>query len=333
MTRIVVLGAGSFGTALSIHLARGRPDRSVILWGWAADDPEGLERARENVRYLPGMRFPDDLRVGASLESCAAADVAVAAVPSGAMREVATGAAPHLRLGTIWVSATKGLEPGTRMRMSEVLREVLPASVAVAALSGPSFAREVASGEPTAVVVACEDLAVARRVRDLVSDATFRAYAATDVVGVELGGALKNIIAIGAGMVAGLGLGHDAVAALITRGLREITVLGVAMGAERHTFSGLAGLGDLVLTCTGGASRNRRLGEMLAQGRTLDEARAVLGQVSEGVETCERALEEGRRLGIELPITSAVADILFHGMSARDAVDELMQRTLKDEDP
>ena len=217
--------------------------------------------------------------------------------------------------------------------MSEVLREVLPASVAVAALSGPSFAREVATGEPTAVVVACEDLEVARRVRDLVSDATFRAYAATDVIGVELGGALKNIIAIAAGMVAGLGLGHDAVAALITRGLREITALGVAMGAERHTFSGLAGLGDLVLTCTGGASRNRRLGEMLAQGRTLDEARGILGQVSEGVESCERALHEAARLHVEMPITSAVADILFKGMSARDAVDELMQRTLKDEDP
>ena len=331
MTSCSVLGAGSFGTALAVQLTRRGHD--VELWGWAHDDPDSLERSRENARYLPGVVLPPGLHVSGDLEhACRRAEIVVSAVPATAIREVALASVPHLRQQTAWVSATKGLEPGTRRRMSEVLRDVRPPPVQVCALSGPSFAREVALGMPTAVVVACEDVEVARRIQALMSDATFRVYASTDVIGVELGGALKNVVAIASGMVSGIGFGHDAIAALITRGLREMTTLGVALGAQRATFTGLAGLGDLVLTCTGAASRNRRLGELLARGKTLDEAREELGQVSEGVETCERALAEAERLSIEMPITSAVADVLFGSMPARDAADELMRRTLKDEE-
>jgi glycerol-3-phosphate dehydrogenase (NAD(P)+) len=190
----------------------------------------------------------------------------------------------------------------------------------------------VAEGKPTAVVVACADRAVARHVQDELSGPTFRAYASTDVAGVELGGALKNVIAIAGGMLSGLELGHDPLAAVITRGLREITSLGVAMGAQRETFMGLAGLGDLVLTCTGGASRNRRLGEALARGLSLDQARREIGQVAEGVETCDRALSEARRHGINMPITEGVSSVLFEGRSVRDMVDAIMQRSLKDEE-
>lgn len=331
MSRIAVLGAGSFGTALALVAAR--RGHETTLWGWGPDDPDAIDAARENARYMPGLPLPPNLRVTSDIkEACRNASIVLGVVPSGATRDVAAQAGPHLGAGCAWVSATKGLEPGTHRRMSEVAREVLPASIAIAALSGPSFAREVADGRPTAVVIACEDLSIARDVQDQLSGPSFRAYASSDVAGVELGGALKNVIAIAGGMLSGLDLGHDALAALITRGLREITSLGVALGGRRETFVGLAGLGDLVLTCTGGASRNRRLGEALARGLSLEQARREVGQVAEGVETCERALSEARRHGIEMPITQGVADVLFHGRSARGVVDALMQRSLKDEE-
>ena len=331
MTHATVLGSGSFGTALAIHLCRRGHD--VTLWGWAQDEPEALDAKRENARYLPGLALPPRLRVTGDMASCCSkSDLVVIAVPSSAMREVATAAAPHLAPGALLVSATKGLEPRTHLRMSEVLRQVLPPAATIAALSGPSFAREVAMGLPTTAVIACEDIAVARRIQELISDATFRAYASSDVIGVELGGALKNAIAIAAGMISGLDLGHDASAALVTRGLREMSELGVAMGARRSTFNGLSGLGDLVLTCTGAASRNRRLGEMLAKGLTLDEARQELGQVSEGVETCQRAIIMAARHGVSMPIMSAVRDVLFNGTPPLLAVEDLMCRPLEDED-
>ena len=324
-----VLGAGSWGTALAVHLARlGGP---VVLWARAADDPLGMHGRRENVRFLPGVPLPEGVSVTGDMERIRDADVVIGAVPSGATAEVVRLAQPCFMRGAAWVSATKGLEPGSRRRMTEVVGEVLGAGHPACVLSGPSFAREVAQGQLTAVVVACSDIEVARRVQQRVSGPTFRAYASDDVIGVELGGTLKNVIAIGAGFCVGLGMGHDAIAALITRGLREMTTLAVAMGARQETMLGLAGLGDLVLTCTGGPSRNRRLGEALARGKTLQQAMEELGEVSEGVDTTERALAEAAARGVELPIAQAVHDVLFAGLDAQQAVDRLMQRALRDE--
>ncbi len=326
-----VLGTGSWGTALAVHLAR--LGETVVLWGREEDEPDLLQARRENVRYLPGVLLPENCHVTSDLARLAAADMVAGVVPSAATAEVARRVRSHLAPGAVWVSATKGLEPGTRLRMTEVVERVLGPSHPACALTGPSFAKEVAQGQPTAVVAACTDIEVARRVQRRFAGPWFRVYASSDACGAEMGGALKNIIAIGAGLCSGLGLGHDANAALITRGLREITTLAVAMGARPETMTGLAGLGDLVLTCTGGLSRNRRLGEMLATGTSLDDARAEIGEVSEGVETTARALEEATVRGVELPIAQAVHDVLHGVTTPREAVANLMQRALRDEMP
>jgi glycerol-3-phosphate dehydrogenase (NAD(P)+) len=330
MSRVAVLGVGSWGTALAVVAARAGHD--VTFWGWEPDHPEEIDRSRENTRFMPGVHLPDSVAVTADLEAIADCELVIGVVPSSATRAVAVQAAPFVRPGVTWLSATKGLEPGTRRRMTEVAQEVLPAGSRVAVLSGPSFAREVAAGLPTAVVIASGELAEARRLQELLSCPTFRAYACSDVVGVELGGALKNVVAIAAGFVTGLSLGHDALAAVVTRGLREMTLLGTALGARAETFAGLAGLGDLVLTCTGEASRNRRLGEMLARGATVEEAQARLGQVSEGVATVELAVAEGATQGLELPIMKAVRDVIFDRADPRERVEQLMSRALRDED-
>lgn len=326
---VAVLGSGSWGTAMAVHLARHGED--VLLWGRASDDPEAIDARRENVRFLPSVPLPDNLRVVGDLARIREADLVFGAVPAAATAEVAALAREYLQPGAPWVSLAKGLEPATRRRMSRVLADVLGPSHPACALSGPSFAREVAAGQPTAVVVACEDLAVARALQARISSETFRAYATDDVCGVEIGGALKNVFAIGAGLCSGLGLGHDALAALITRGLSEMTTLAVAMGGRAETLTGLAGLGDLVLTCTGGASRNRRLGEALARGRSLQEAMDEIGEVSEGVATTERALAEAKLRGVDVPIIQAIHEVLFDGLAAREAVSRLMARALRDE--
>ena len=326
-----VLGTGSWGTTLAVHL--GRLGETVVLWGREEDDPEILQARRENTRYLPGVMLPDTVHVTGDMARIVVADMVVGVVPSAATAEVARRAFPHVAPGAVWVSATKGLEPSTRRRMTEVVSLVLGASHPVCALSGPSFAKEVAQGQPTAVVAACDDIEVARRVQQRFSGPWFRVYASDDTCGAELGGALKNIIAIGAGLCSGMGLGHDASAALITRGLSEMTTLAVAMGARPATMTGLSGLGDLVLTCTGGLSRNRRLGEMLAIGMKLEEALEELGEVSEGVETAARALEEAALRGVQMPIAQAVHDVLRGETTPREAVASLMQRALRDEMP
>jgi glycerol-3-phosphate dehydrogenase (NAD(P)+) len=327
--RVATCGAGSWGTALAVLLARHGAE--VALW---CRDPARADRLAEagvNERDLPGVAFPDGVRVTSDLGSALeGAEVVVGAVPSAATRAVAGRVGSLAGPGTAWLSAAKGIERGTHLRMTEVVRAAAPA-LRPAVLSGPSFAQEVAAGQPTAVVVAADDAELARLLQAIVSGPTFRAYASTDVVGVELGGAFKNVIALAAGLLAGLGLGHDPMAALVTRGLHEMTRLAVALGADARTLAGLSGLGDLVLTCTGPLSRNRQLGEALGRGDDLDTALARLGHVAEGVGTADRMVELGLSHELAVPIAVAVQDVLSGRTSAADAVGALMARSLKEE--
>ena len=325
---VAVIGAGSWGTGLAAHLAR--CTHVVRLWARDADLAREISQRHENPRYLPGVPLPA-LHATADLgEASRDAQIAFVAVPSEFCRAVLRELGPHLGAGTIIVSATKGLELGSLRRMSEVAGEEVPGHP-VAVLSGPSFALEVAQGQPTTVVVASAALAVAEAVQRAVSSRSFRAYSSEDVVGVELGGSLKNVIAIAAGIVDGLGYGHNTGAALITRGLAEISRLAVALGARPDTLSGLAGLGDLVLTCTGALSRNRRLGHALGAGHSIGEALAELRMVAEGVRTTQAACALAEKAGVEMPIAQQMRAVLYEGKPPREGVDELMLRTLKRE--
>lgn len=326
---VTVVGAGSWGTALALQLAR--TGRAVRLW---ARDPHlaaTLTTSRENPTYLKGILLPSNVEPTAVLEDAVrGAAVVVMAVPSEFAREAYRAAVPRLEAGAVLVSATKGIEVGTLHRMSEVAAAEAPAHP-FAALSGPSFAWEVAREQPTTIVIASADAALAEALQHAVSTRAFRAYSSTDVVGVELAGALKNVIAIAAGIVDGLGLGQNTVAALVTRGLAEMTRLAVASGGRADTLSGLAGLGDLVLTCTGGLSRNRWLGQALGQGRSLAEARAGSPMVAEGVRTTIAACALAARAGVEMPIAVQMNAVLHEGKAPREAVEELMLRSLKRE--
>lgn len=330
MTRIAVLGAGSWGTALADLLAR-KGETEVRLWAFEPDVVEAVNRKHENPAFLAGVSLSPRLRAFA--DPCEAVDGAgfvVSAPPSHVLRQVLGRVRLAVRPGTLVVSATKGIENDSLALMSEVVAQTLP-EVRFAALSGPSFAVEVAAGQPTAVVAAARDETAARDAQQLFATPRFRVYSNRDVVGVELAGALKNVIAIAAGILEGLGLGHNPRAALITRGLAEITRLGVAMGADPLTFAGLAGMGDLVLTATGGLSRNRSLGLALARGETFEAYRATHRSVAEGANTSRAGAALARRVGVEMPITQQVCDVLFGGKSPRDAVPELMTRELKSE--
>lgn len=285
---------------------------------------------RENRRYLPGVELSPRIQVVSDLEQAAHADLLVVAVPSEFCRDVYRRVAPFLPAQAIVVSATKGFEIETLLRMSQVASEQLPGR-RLAVLSGPSFALEVAQGQPTAVVAASADLEVAETVQRAVSNSTLRAYSSDDVVGVEVAGALKNVIAIASGIVDGLAFGHNTVAALVTRGLAEISRLAGALGGRPDTLAGLAGLGDLVLTCTGSLSRNRRLGQELGRGRTLEEALASTSMVAEGVRTTLAACALARRAGTQMPIAEQMRAVLYEGKPPREAVEELMQRSLKRE--
>ena len=326
--KVAVVGAGSWGTGLAAHLARS--GHGVWLWSRDPAQAEEIRDRRLSSRYLPGIALPALDATSDLAEAARGAEVAIVAVPSEFFRGTIRALRPHLGAGTTLVSATKGLELGTLRRMSEVAAEEVPGRP-VAVLSGPSFALEVAQGQPTTVVVAASALAVAEAVQRAVSSRSFRAYSSDDVVGVELGGALKNVIAIAAGIVDGLGYGHNTVAALITRGLAEMSRLAVALGARPDTLSGLAGLGDLVLTCTGSLSRNRRLGQALATGHSVGEALAELHMVAEGVRTTQAACALAERAGVEMPIAQQMRAVLYEGKAPREGVDELMLRTLKRE--
>jgi glycerol-3-phosphate dehydrogenase (NAD(P)+) len=333
--RIAVLGGGSWGTALAVHLARA--GHAVALWLRDADVAEEIQKRRENSAYLPGVEVPESVAPRLDLaKACRDAELGLVVIPSQFCREIYRALHGVLPPGAPLVSATKGLETQTLRRMTEVAAEEAPGR-ACAVLSGPSFALEVGRGQPTAVVIAARDAALAESLQRAFSTPGFRAYASDDVVGVELAGALKNVIAIAAGIVDGLELGHNTVAALITRGLAEIARLGVACGGRADTFSGLAGLGDLVLTSTGRLSRNRGLGQALGQGRSLDEATRGLGDshghamVAEGVLTTLAACALAERAGVEMPIAHAMREVLHEGRAPREAVLSLMSRTLKRE--
>ncbi len=329
MSAIAVLGAGSWGTTLG-HLLAAK-GQTVRLWAFEAEVVEAVNRRHENPLFLPGVPLCASLRAyGDAAEAVRDARVVVSASPSHVVRAVVSGVASSIAPDTLVVSATKGIETDTLALMSQVFAERVPQARFVA-LSGPSFAIEVAQGQPTAVVAAAADQQAALEVQQLFATSSFRVYSGSDVVGVELAGALKNVIAVAAGILEGLGLGHNPRAALITRGLAEITRLGVAMGAAPLTFAGLAGMGDLVLTTTGSLSRNRQLGLAIARGETLEHHRTTHRTVAEGANTSRAGVALGRRYGVELPIIQKVSEVLFEAKPARDAVAELMGRELKAE--
>ncbi len=326
---LAVLGGGSWGTALAAHLRRaGHP---VRLWLRDAATAEEINRHRRNAAYLPGVELPADLEATTDLAAAVAtAETVFVVIPSEFCRAVYRQLRAHAGPRALIVSCTKGIEIDTLRRMTEVAAEEVPGRER-AVLSGPSFAFEVAREQPTTVVVASTDLAVAEAVQRLVSTRVFRAYSSDDVVGVELAGSLKNVIAIAAGIVDGIGYGSNTVAALITRGLAEIARLAVALGARADTLSGLAGLGDLVLTCTGMLSRNRRVGQALGAGRSLAEAVGGTRMVAEGVRTTLAACALAERARVEMPIAMQMREVLYRGRPPREAVEALMLRTLKRE--
>lgn len=329
MNRLAILGGGSWGTALSLVLAP-RFD-SVRLWVYERDLAEQMERTRENELYLPGFALPSNVTPMPDVEPVLQdAAIVLSVVPSHVVRTVFQNIRPYLRPEMLFVSATKGLENGTLSRMTQVISDVLAQRFQprVVVLSGPTFAREVAGGKPAAVVAASCDEETSREVRERFSGPTLRVYSGSDPIGVEIGGAVKNVIAIGAGVCSGLDLGHNALAALITRGLAEITRLAVALGGKAATLSGLAGLGDLVLTCTGDLSRNRHVGLDLAAGKRLG-AIIAMPMVAEGVKTTAAAVELADRHSVEMPIAQQMHAMLNLGRSPADAVRELMERTLK----
>jgi glycerol-3-phosphate dehydrogenase (NAD(P)+) len=338
MSRIVVLGSGAWGTAIALSLHR-RGGHNVALWAHSPEVAQQIVAAGENSLALPGFPIPPEIAVTGSEEAVADAEIVVSTVASAFLRSALARIRPHLRPGQIVLSASKGIEDLTYLRMTQVIAAHLvlgeaahPAlNLPLGALSGPSFAYEVAQGQPTAVTVAFHDPAVGARIQAEFSSESLRLYTSTDMIGVELGGALKNVIAIAAGVAAGAGLGYNPAAALITRGIAEITRLAVACGGRRETLAGLSGVGDLVLTCTGSLSRNRTVGQALGEGRKLADILASLGSVAEGVLTTRAALGLARKHGIEMPIAEQMELILDEGKDPREAIKSLMLRPGKDE--
>ena len=330
--KVGVIGAGAWGTTLARMLA----DKGlhVRLWAYEREVVEAIRNKQENTLFLPGVRLPQSLSPTTSLaEALQERDLLVFAVPSHAARAVLRQMAPHLSGAIPLVSATKGIEEDTLKLMSQIMQETLPSGMhrSLTVLSGPSFAVEVCTGRPTAVLLAGEDVELVRRLQALVMTPFFRVYAGTDLIGVQLGGALKNVIALAAGVVDGLGLGHNARAALITRGLAEMIRLGTVMGADPRTFYGLSGMGDLVLTCTGPLSRNYTVGLRLGKGDQLQEILKETHAVAEGVRTSRAALGLAVRCGVEMPIVREVCAVLFEGKPPQRAVTDLMERAAKDE--
>ena len=334
MKKIAIIGGGSWGTALAIALTRSSQPHRLALWAHSPDVVEMLQTRRVNEIYLPGFELPAEVEVtGAYEKALAAAEIVLGVMPSAHAREMYRAMRPHLEPHAVFVSATKGLEPATHARISEIIAAEIAQEPhpRIAVLSGPSFAVEVARGDPTVVVLASANAQIAAEVQEEFSGPAFRLYTNDDVIGTEIAGAVKNVIAIAAGVCTGLGLGTNATAALVTRGLAEMTRLAVALGGCRDTIAGLAGVGDLILTSTGALSRNRFVGIELGKGRELREILGATRMVAEGIGTTAATLELARRAGIEMPITEQVHAVLTAGRATRDAIRELMERRLKQE--
>jgi glycerol-3-phosphate dehydrogenase (NAD(P)+) len=323
---IAILGAGAWGTALAIHAA---PRHRVTLWGRDDTQMRRMAQDRQNSRYLSGCPFPPTLALESDLDTaCRQAELLIVSVPTAAFRHMLKAVA-KMSLPVIWVC--KGLEPGTGKWLDQVAGEVLPPHQPCGVLSGPSFAQEVAAGQPTALTLASRNASFAKHVASALHGGNLRIYTSDDVTGVEIGGALKNVMAIAAGISDGLGFGHNARAALITRAAAEMARLGAALGAHPETIMGLTGIGDLILTCTGELSRNRQVGLQLAQGTALPDILLKLGHVAEGVNTAREAIKLANRLHVDMPITDAVKRILFDGLPARQAVVDLLSRSQRAE--
>jgi len=334
MTKTAILGGGGWGTALAILLTRSRKPNEISLWVRNAELATAIQQKRENKVYLPDVHIPEIVRITSHMdEAVSGTQIILGAMPSAHARSIYSAALPLVANDASFVSASKGLESGTHLRMSEVLMELAPKKPAprIAVISGPSFALEAARGEPTAVVLASRDASLATMLQEQFAGPNFRLYTNDDVLGVELAGAMKNVMAIAAGACQGLGLGSNALAALITRGLAEMARLASVLGARPETLSGLAGLGDLVLTCTGALSRNRHVGMELGKSRSLKEITSSMRTVAEGVHTAAPLLALGREHQIEMPITEQVDAILREGKSPKDAIRDIMERPLKRE--
>lgn len=323
MKTVAVIGSGSWGTALAIQLKRA--GNNVILWSFKDEEAAAILSERENKEFLPGIKLDSDIVITSKDEDVTWADMIVFSTPSKFVRNMAKRFAPFVKENQIVVNVAKGLEEGSLLRLSQVIKEEIP-QCRVAVLSGPSHAEEVGRNMATAIVAASEDVSVAEEVQNTFMTPMFRVYTNSDIVGVELGGALKNLIALAAGISDGCGFGDNTKAALMTRGLHEISRLGVAMGAKRETFAGLAGVGDLIVTCTSMHSRNRRAGILLGQGKTLKEALDEVHMVVEGVSNAKAAYELSKKLNINMPITHEINTVLYEGKDVKQAVYDLMTR-------
>lgn len=332
MSRVAVLGAGSWGTSLAIVLAENGHD--TLLWTHRKEQAEEISNQHRNAKYLPETILPENLNATDDMEKAIShAEIVVMAVPTKGIRETCKKMLKTLDKKVLFIHVSKGIEPNTLLRISDIIKEEIPAEFIeeIVVLSGPSHAEEVVLHHPTTVAAACEDIVAAERVQDLFMNQYFRVYTNHDVIGVEIGGALKNVIALAAGAVDGLGFGDNAKAALITRGLAEISRLGVKMGANPLTFSGLAGMGDLIVTCTSVHSRNWRAGNMLGKGYTLDEILEQMGMVVEGVRTTKAAHQLAEKYDVSMPIAEALYSVLFEDKNPRQTVEELMLRVKKQE--
>ncbi len=328
MPNIAVIGSGGWGTAVAIHL--NKKDYNVTLWSWKQEECDNIKRDKENKEFLPGVQVPDSISLTSDISCVKDKDLVVLVSPSKVIRSTAKSMAPYITDNTPVVILSKGIEDETLMTLSQVVEQEIP-NARVAALSGPSHAEEVARGIPTTCVVACEDGGVAEYIQNIFMSESFRIYTNTDILGVELGGALKNIIALCAGVTDGVGFGDNTIAALMTRGIKEISRLGIKMGANLDTFYGLAGIGDLIVTCTSKHSRNRRAGVLIGEGCTLDEALEKVHMVVEGVYAAKAAYKLSLKYDVEMPIVTAAHNVLFNNVSPRDAIISLMTRDKKDE--
>ncbi|MBR5614138.1 MAG: NAD(P)H-dependent glycerol-3-phosphate dehydrogenase [Clostridia bacterium] len=328
MSNICILGSGSWGTAIAL-LLHGNGHK-VTLWSFTEDECAELSAARENKRCLPGVSIPEEITLTSDINSCKNQDIIVIATPSHGVRGVAQRIKSVVPAGQIILNISKGIEEETYLTISQILKQELP-NCKIAVMSGPSHAEEVSRGIPTTNVVAGDDTETTSLIQDIFMNRTFRIYTNDDIIGVEIGGSVKNVIALCCGILDGLGCGDNTKAALMTRGLVEMTRLGVAMGAKAETFSGLSGIGDLIVTCTSQHSRNRRAGILIGQGKTVDEAQKTVNMVVEGVRSCKAAKELSDKLNVDMPIVSQAYDVLFHGKKPADAIESLMLRTKKHE--